>query len=375
MSGGVDSSVTAKLLADEKARLTQDYDLSAIYMRNWDTRDESGTDVGCEWEKDWEDVQRVCQKLDLPCQLVDLSKEYWLKVFEPAVRTWQTGFTPNPDVWCNREIKFGALLDHLPEGTEFLATGHYARKTHDPTSRRPKLMRARDQTKDQTYYLSSIPESGLDKALFPLGDVTKDEVRGIARAAGLHNAGRKDSVGLCFVGQRRRFNEFLSGYVPSAPGPILEIDSDTVLGRHDGLWTYTIGQGAKIRGIMHKLYVIRKDYEKNAIYVGFSDHPGLLTSSIVSDDFTWIWKDATPPDAYTHRGFRARAQIRHRMTPVPVTVLQRWSSPQVRIMFDEPHRAVAAGQVVALYDGDHCLGCGTIDEAAVVADFDGLDHR
>ncbi|KAI0256595.1 tRNA methyltransferase [Lactifluus subvellereus] len=360
MSGGVDSSVTAKLLAEK------DYDLSAIFMRNWDTRDESGTDVGCEWEKDWEDVQRVCRKLDIPCRMVDLSREYWLRVFEPAIKIWESGNTPNPDVWCNGEIKFGALFDNLPEGTDFLATGHYARKAHHPQNHRPQLMRASDRSKDQTYYLSSIPESSLDKALFPLADIPKTQVREIAHAAGFHNASRDESMGLCFVGERRRFNEFLGDYVRPRPGPVLEIDTNVELGQHNGLWTYTIGQGAKLPGLAKKLFVAAKDRQKNAIYVAPPDHPALFTSTIISNKFSWIWSDAPPSAAFLRDGFRASVQIRHRMAAVPVTVRHRWTGNAVQITFDEPHKAVARGQIAVLYDGDHCLGCGTIDETAGV---------
>ena len=274
MSGGVDSSVAAKLLAEKVrhvdnpftcfcSQLFKDYDLSAIFMRNWDTRDESGTDVGCDWEKDWEDVQRVCGKLDIPCQMVRESHR-----FDPLALTPRRTFRstcqesigseylslpsghgrrathPIPmsgamGMHClvthrhathtrySSEIKFGALIKHLPEGTDFLATGqslnqltsflrliyspsgHYARKTHHPQNYRSQLTRPSDLSKDQTYYLSSISESGLDMALFPLADVPKTQVREIARAAGLHNASREESMGLCFVGERRRFNDFL----------------------------------------------------------------------------------------------------------------------------------------------------------------------
>jgi tRNA-5-taurinomethyluridine 2-sulfurtransferase len=329
------------------------------------------------------------------------------------------------------EIKFGALLDNLPEHTDFLATGqsptqltvprrslysqsgHYARKTYNPQNHRPQLMRSSDPLKDQTYYLSSISESGLDKALFPLADVSKIQVREIARAAGLHNASRNESMGLCFVGERRRFNDFLGmsqvtsvhlffckinlhfaeKYIAPRPGPILEIDTKVQLGQHNGLWTYTIGQGAGLRGLAQKLFVASKDHQKNAIYVASPEsvqpslslsffarvfdvcsltciarsHPALFTSDIISNNFTWIWRDAPPTSAFTHQGFRASVQIRHRMTTVPVTVRQRWSSNSVQITFDEPHKAVAQGQIAVLYDGDHCLGCGTIDETTSMA--------
>jgi tRNA-specific 2-thiouridylase len=231
-------------------------------------------------------------------------------------------------------------------------------------------MRANDSLKDQTYYLSSISESSLDKALFPLANFSKTQVREIAQSAGFHNASREESMGLCFVGERRRFNDFLGEYVTPRPGPILEIDTNVPLGQHNGLWTYTIGQGARLPGLATRLFIARKDYQKNTMYVALPDHPALFTSNVVSNNFSWIWRDAPPTSAFTPKGFRASVQIRHRMATVPVTVRQRWTTNAVQITFDEPHKAVAQGQVAVLYDGDHCLGCGTIDETTILAGSD-----
>lgn len=222
MSGGVDSSVTAALLAHRS-----DYDLSAVFMRNWDSTDDSTSESHCTWEKDWADVQRVCAKLGMPARMVDLSKEYWTRVFEPAVRMWERGQTPNPDVWCNREVKFGALMDRLAlgeEGTEgWLATGHYARKDYHAAadgSLSSRLMR-HPSIKDQTYYLASIPLPALARTIFPLGNpphlpgitsgaaLSKDDVRSLAQKWDLHTAGREESMGLCFVGERKRFGDFV----------------------------------------------------------------------------------------------------------------------------------------------------------------------
>jgi tRNA-specific 2-thiouridylase len=169
-------------------------------------------------------------------------------------------------------------------------------------------------------------------------------------------------MGLCFVGERRRFNDFLGDYVTPRPGPVLAIETNVELGRHNGLWTYTIGQGARLPGLTKKLFVAAKDRRKNAIYVALPDHPALFTSSITSNKFSWIWSDEPPSAVFSREGFRASMQVRHRMSAVPVTVRQRWTNKKVHITFDEPHKAVAQGQIVVLYDGDHCLGCGTIDE-------------
>jgi len=305
----------------------------------------------------------------------------------------------------------------LVHSSDVKPPGHYARKIYHPQNHRPQLMRASDLSKDQTYYLSSIAESSLDKALFPLANISKTQVREIAHAADLHNASREESMGLCFVGERRHFNDFLGRFLPQMfagdlvetnpwfcgtlvgayvapqPGPILEIDTKVQLGKHNGLWTYTIGQGAKLPGLSRKLFVAGKDHQKNAIYVALPEsvvvpsvlpspvltlifvcarsHPALFTSTITSNNFSWIWRDSPPSSAFLHEGFRASVKIRNRMTTVPVTVRQYRSGNAVQIIFYEPHKAVAQGQIAVLYDGDYCLGCGTVDETTSTADLRG----
>ncbi|KAG9226479.1 hypothetical protein CCMSSC00406_0005854 [Pleurotus cornucopiae] len=358
MSGGVDSSVAAKLLAE------QDYNLSAIFMRNWDTRDESGTDKGCEWEKDWQDVQQVCRTLDIPCRMIDLSREYWNRVFEPSLRLWESGVTPNPDVWCNKEIKFGALLDRLPYSESiperaWFATGHYARKLTGP---RAKLLRAVDRHKDQTYYLSSLSEASLNRALFPIGGLTKPEVREIARKHNLVTAERPESMGLCFVGEKGKFRDFLDQYIPPNPGPIVDLLTGKTLGEHNGLWTYTIGENARISGMPMKMFVSRKDTANNRVYVvPGTDHIDLWATSIRATGWSWIWADSPPIGISQPAGTRLRAKFRHKMEDIPCTV-RRWADGDMIITFDDPQKAVSPGQVVALWDADWCLGCGTIVE-------------
>ncbi|KAF8590041.1 5-methylaminomethyl-2-thiouridylate-methyltransferase [Ramaria rubella] len=351
MSGGVDSSVAALILSQK------DYDLSALYMRNWDTHDESGSEIGCEWEKDWEDVQRVCSRLHLPCELIDLSTQYWTRVFEPALKDWEDGCaTPNPDIWCNREIKFGLLMEKaLRNGGNWLATGHYANIAWSLDGR-PRLMRGRDCTKDQTFFLSSVPEASLYKALFPLGTLLKSDVREIAHRADLPTARRKESMGICFVGEKRRFNDFLAQYLPPKPGDIVSLDGK-VLAQHQGLWRYTIGQGAKIRGLRERMFVALKDPALNQILVvPGSNHPALFRKSIVMRDWNWVQPDFQPP---SH--FRAHVQIRHLMSAVPCCVEE--SQPgNLKITFEQPEKAVAPGQVAVIWDQDWCLGCGTIAE-------------
>lgn len=362
MSGGVDSSVTAKLLADK------DYDLSAVFMRNWDTRDESGSDHGCEWEKDWEDVRRVCRVLDIPCKMVDLSREYWTRVFEPSLKFWESGITPNPDVWCNREVKFGVLLDRLTEdhglsNTPWLATGHYANKDwkHHNGVSRPRLLRPRDVTKDQTYYLSSVPERSLSRALFPLGSITKTEVRDLAVKWNLPTAARQESMGICFVGEKRKFHDFISQYIPPKPGPIINLETGFQVGEHTGLWNFTIGQGAKVNGLKEKTFVAKKDIPKNIIYVvPGTDHSALYAQSLIIHDWAWIWADSPPIELMHPGGLKARMKFRHVMSDIGCSVYT--DNNSIRIDFNEPQKAVAPGQVATLYIEDWCLGCGTIVE-------------
>ncbi|TFK23464.1 5-methylaminomethyl-2-thiouridylate-methyltransferase [Coprinopsis marcescibilis] len=360
MSGGVDSSVAALLLSK------QDFDLSAVFMRNWDTRDESGTDKGCEWEKDWEDVQLVCKKLDISCTMLDLSKEYWNRVFEPSLRSWESGTTPNTDVWCNREIKFGALLETISSSSgqkPWFATGHYASKSWCPTSNRPKLIRPTDSHKDQTYYLSSISEQGLQRALFPISHLTKPQLRDLAREHGLHTAERPDSVGICFVGEKAKFRNFLSEYIPPSNGSIIDDTSGKTIGIHQGLWNYTIGQSARLPGMPVKMAVARKDMTTNTLYVvPGMNHEALRTSTIHVPDFSWIWKDTVPPEIDTEQGFRASVMHRYRMKASPCNV-KRADTGGILIHCDNPENAVTPGQVAALYDGDWCLGCGIISDS------------
>ncbi|EAU88908.2 tRNA (5-methylaminomethyl-2-thiouridylate)-methyltransferase [Coprinopsis cinerea okayama7 len=368
MSGGVDSSVAALLLAQ------QDYDLSAVFMRNWDTRDESGSDRGCEWEKDWEDVQRVCKKLDIPCSMIDLSREYWNRVFEPSLQQWELGTTPNADVWCNRkaednrEIKFGALLERLPPDSSgqrpWFATGHYARKTwSEGPNARPKLVRPADGHKDQTYYLSSISESGLQRALFPINHLQKPQVRELAQKHDLHNAQRPDSVGICFVGEKAKFHNFLScpaNYIPAQKGLIIDETTGKVLGKHQGLWNYTIGEGSRLPGMPTRMAVSRKDPSTNTIY-----HESLYTNVINVPEFTWIWSDSVPTELDTPEGFRASVMHRYRMKAVPCTV-RRSSGQGVTVQCDDLEQAVTPGQVAVLYSDDWCLGCGVIASSELV---------
>ncbi|KAF9268342.1 5-methylaminomethyl-2-thiouridylate-methyltransferase [Marasmius fiardii PR-910] len=371
MSGGVDSSVTARLLAE------RDYDLSAVFMRNWDTRDESGTDQGCQWERDWEDVERVCRSLGIPCKMIDLSKEYWLRIFEPSLQLWESGQTPNPDVWCNRqatEIKFGALLERLTIDTNsnaksWFATGHYARKSWSIPSPdrgpRPMLLSAKDLIKDQAFYLSSITESGLSRALFPIGDLLKSEVRELARKYKLQTAEREESMGLCFVGERSgRFSNFLSSYIIPKPGPIIDLTNNKQIAEHQGLWNYTIGENARVKGLPKRTFVAHKDPTLNAVFVvPGGNHELLYTDTVLLRNWSWIWEDTPPVGLSRSEGFRGSAKIRHRMPTAPVSVnLCSDTEQSLTLTFPKTHlqKGISPGQTAAIWYGEWCLGCGTI---------------
>lgn len=346
MSGGVDSSVTALLLKE------QGYDVVGIFMKNWDDTDEHGV---CTATEDFEDVVRVANQLDIPYYSVNFEKEYWDKVFTYFLDEYKAGRTPNPDVMCNKEIKFKAFLDHaLALGADYVATGHYARirKNGD----RYEMLRGKDSNKDQTYFLNQLPQSVLGKIMFPLGEYTKEEVRDIAKKHNLATATKKDSTGICFIGERN-FKEFLSEYLPAQPGKMMTMDGE-VKGQHDGLMYYTIGQrqGLGIGGPGGPWFVVGKNLEKNVLYVAQGYHNDYLYSDALEAlQVNWIsGQDITEP-------FTCTAKFRYRQKDSEVTVYP-LDKNQVRVVFREPQRAITPGQAVVFYDGEVCLGGGTIDK-------------
>ncbi len=343
LSGGVDSAVAALLLKAQGHRVT------AVFMKNWEEDDGDGH---CAAAADLRDAEAVCRRLDIPLRAVNFSAEYWERVFQQFLAEYRAGRTPNPDVACNREIKFRAFLEYaLDLGAETIATGHYARLGPGPV-----LRTARDADKDQTYFLSAVPAPALARTVFPLGGMTKAEVRARARAAGLPVHAKRDSTGICFIGERR-FRDFLARYLAPRPGPVVSVEGRP-LGRHEGLMYYTIGQrqGLGIGGAGGAWYVAGKDTAGNTLIVAQGrDHPALWSGGLTASAPHWIGPPPALPLACT-------ARIRHRQAPAPCRVAARDGG--LEVAFETPQWAVAPGQVVAFYDGERCLG-GAVIEAAV----------
>lgn len=350
MSGGVDSSVTALLLKE------QGYDVIGIFMKNWDDTDEFGH---CTAEDDAEDVRRVCEKIGIPYYTVNFEKEYFDKVFTYFLDEYKRGRTPNPDVMCNREIKFGEFLNKaLDLGADYVATGHYARVVEEDGEF--KLLRGVDANKDQTYFLNALNPYQLSKTMFPIGHLPKPEVRRIAEEAGLATARKKDSTGVCFIGERN-FREFLSGYLPAKSGEMVDIATGESKGRHDGLMYYTLGQrqglGIGGSGSGEPWFVADKDLERNILYVVQGDkHHSLYSTALVASGVTF----ASGRDELAAGPKSCTAKFRYRQPDQGVT-LTALADGSVHVAFDELQKAITPGQAVVFYDGDVCLGGGTIE--------------
>jgi tRNA-specific 2-thiouridylase len=346
MSGGVDSSVAALLLKE------QGYDVIGIFMKNWDDTDEFGI---CTATEDYNDVIQVCNEIGIPYYAVNFEKQYWDKVFTYFLDEYKAGRTPNPDVMCNKEIKFKAFLDHaLSLGADFLATGHYAQVEEREDG--VVMLRGKDESKDQSYFLNQLTQEMLQKVLFPIGSLDKSEVREIAKKAGLSTATKKDSTGICFIGERN-FKTFLSQYLPAQPGN-MQTFSGEIVGKHDGLMYYTIGQrhGLGIGGAGEPWFVVGKDLKKNILFVeqGFH-HDALYSDSLIAVDVNF--SIATKPA----KEFTCTAKFRYRQPDTKVTV-ENLPDGKALVRFDQPVRAITPGQAVVFYDGDVCMGGGTIDK-------------
>lgn len=347
MSGGVDSSVAAYLLKE------QGYRVSGLFMVNW-TEDEEGY---CSAAEDFQDARAVCAELDIPLHRVDFSREYHERVFAQFLADYAAGKTPNPDVLCNREIKFKPFREHaLRLGADFVATGHYARIQHAEDG--PHLLRAVDGNKDQTYFLSAVAKPQLDRVLFPVGALTKPEVRAIAQKIGLPNHRKKDSTGICFIGERP-FQEFLAQYLKPNPGPIVD-DNGVTVGEHQGLMYYTLGQrrglhiGGRKGALESPWYVVAKLTEQNTLMVSQqADHPRLMSSLVECGPFHWINR----PLSVAGRPLQAR--IRHRQALQTCSISSE-TATAIQIKFEQAQRAAVAGQYLVLYNGEECLGGGEI---------------
>lgn len=349
MSGGVDSAVAALLLKE------QGYDVVGLFMHNWE--EEDGRGGACTAADDWEDAAATAAHIGVPIYSVSFAREYMTRVFDYFLKEYDAGRTPNPDVLCNREIKFDAFLCYALDFGDTVATGHYCDIAH-PDSGHAQLLKAADEAKDQTYFLNQVTDGQLDRVIFPLGKLKKTEVRRIAENAGLDAvAKKKDSTGICFIGERK-FREFLSGYLPAKPGDIIDTNGN-IIGRHSGLMYYTLGQrrGLNIGGRAgyepKRWYVINKDLAKNELTVSCGEGEELFSSELITPHINYIGGAVTEPV------YRCAAKTRYRQPDQPCTVHQN-ADGSARVVFDKPQRAVTPGQFVVLYDGNRCLGGGVI---------------
>ena len=354
MSGGVDSSVVALLL------IQQGYQVEGLFMKNWDEDD--GSEY-CTAKADLADAQQVCDKLGITLHTANFAADYWDNVFEYFLEEYRLGRTPNPDILCNREIKFKVFLDYAQlMGAEFIATGHYTRVGHK--NGQTQLLKGLDNNKDQSYFLHAVAESAFAKSLFPVGELEKPEVRRIADEHGFVTSDKKDSTGICFIGERR-FKDFLEQYIPAQPGEMRTPEGE-LMGEHQGLMFYTLGQrqGLGIGGVKdgnaEPWYSLAKDLENNILIVGQgSQHPLLFTNNLAAADINWI-NGVPGSDAAYDAPFECYAKSRYRQ---PDQLC--WVTPNdnggCEVLFAEPQRAVTPGQSVVFYLGDECLGGGTIE--------------
>ncbi|WP_299178429.1 tRNA 2-thiouridine(34) synthase MnmA [uncultured Neptuniibacter sp.] len=350
MSGGVDSSVSALLLQQ------QGYQVEGLFMKNWDEDD--GTEY-CTAKDDLADAQAVCDKLGIHLHTANFAAEYWDNVFEHFLEEYKAGRTPNPDILCNREIKFKAFLEYALElGADLIATGHYVRR--GDRSGKTCLLKGIDNNKDQSYFLHQVGQKEIEKTLFPVGELEKPEVRKLAEQHDLVTHNKKDSTGICFIGERR-FSDFLKQYLPAQPGKIETPDGD-VIGEHTGLMYYTIGQrqGLQIGGLKNypeePWFVAGKDLERNVlIAVQGKQHDLLFTDWLTADELFWI--NGEEPEL----PFKCKAKVRYRQSDQSC-IIERHGESGYRISFSEPQRAITPGQSVVIYTKDICLGGGVIEK-------------
>lgn len=349
MSGGVDSSVSAYLL------MQQGYQVEGLFMKNWDEDD--GTEY-CTAKEDLADAQQVCDTLGITLHQANFAAEYWDNVFEYFLAEYQAGRTPNPDILCNREIKFKAFLEYAKVlGADLIATGHYVRRLDQDG--KTYLLKGLDPNKDQSYFLHAVGSHEIAQTLFPVGELEKPEVRRIAEEQGLITASKKDSTGICFIGERR-FKDFLKQYLPAQPGRI-ETENGDVIGEHQGLMYHTLGQrqGLGIGGLANysddPWFVAEKDLDRNVlIAVQGKNHPLLFKQWLTTDQVFWVNEEPELP-------LRCTAKVRYRQDDQPCTI-ERHNDKGYRVVFDQPQRAITPGQSVVFYLEDVCLGGGVIEQ-------------
>jgi tRNA-specific 2-thiouridylase len=348
MSGGVDSSVSALLLKQ------QGYNVEGLFMKNWDEDD--GTEY-CTAKDDLADAQAVADKLGIKLHTANFAAEYWDNVFEHFLNEYKAGRTPNPDILCNKEIKFKAFLEYaIHLGADYIATGHYVRQ-RPLNAHQAQLLKGLDNNKDQSYFLHAVGSEQIAKTLFPVGELEKSEVRKIAHEHDLATAAKKDSTGICFIGERR-FKDFLEQYIPAQSGDIITTEGE-VIGKHNGLMFHTLGQrqGLGIGGLANHneaaWYVVDKDLSNNSLIVGQgNDHPALFTSSLSVSSIHWINEEALPNKPL-------KAKTRYRQADQDCIIEKKDDTYFVH--FTEPQRAVTPGQSVVFYEGETCLGGGVIE--------------
>ena len=346
MSGGVDSAVSTYLLKKEG------YNVIALFMRNWDStingEDFENNDIICPQERDYNDALKVCETLDIPLHRVDFIKEYWDYVFKYFLDELKKGRTPNPDLLCNKYIKFDLFKkEAIKLGADYMATGHYARIKDG------KLLRAKDLNKDQTYFLADITKEQLENVIFPIGELTKPEVRKIAEEQNLIVADKKDSTGICFIGERN-YQKFIRNYLKENKGDIIDVKTNEVIGTHNGLMNYTIGQRRNVglSGNNDRHFVCGKNVEKNILYVTIGDDEYLYSDACIIENVNFISDD---------RPIKCSAKFRYRGDDHPVE-LEYLENNEILVKYPKKAKSVTPGQACVLYDGDICLGCGFIKE-------------
>ncbi|GKX54916.1 tRNA-specific 2-thiouridylase MnmA [Leminorella grimontii] len=351
MSGGVDSSVSAYLL------LQQGYQVVGLFMKNWE---EDDSDEYCSAATDLADAQAVCDKLGIELHTINFAAEYWDNVFEHFLAEYRAGRTPNPDILCNKEIKFKAFLEFAAEdlGADYIATGHYVRR--QDVDGKSRLLRGVDDNKDQSYFLYTLSHEQVAQSLFPVGELEKPEVRRIAEELDLVTAKKKDSTGICFIGERK-FKDFLARYLPAQPGDIVTVDGE-VIGKHQGLMYHTLGQrkGLGIGGMKDggedPWYVVDKDLTANRLIVAQGhDHPSLFSTGLIAQQLHWVDRNEVTET------FRCTVKTRYRQQDIPCTVTP-LGPDRLEVRFDEPVAAVTPGQSAVFYQGEVCLGGAIIEE-------------